>query len=125
AATDPLLASFPYDDKGHGTHVSGIIAAKKNNSLGVSGVSDKIKILPVRVTGAVDETTDKGNILMRAPSQRIANGILYSVYRGVDVINLSLGWPKAMDTNFMRRAISEAVSRGIIVVAAAGNNNTN
>lgn len=125
AAIDPNLTNFPLDDKGHGTHVAGIIAAKKNNKLGISGVSDKIKILPVRVTGSVDETSDKNKILMRAPSQRIANGILYSVYRGVDVINLSLGWPKAMDTNFMRKAIGEANARGIVVVAAAGNNNTN
>lgn len=125
AAIDETLANYPLDDKGHGTHVAGIIASKKNNELGISGVSDKIKILPVRVTGSVDESSDQNKILMRAPSQRIANGILYAVYRGVDVINLSLGWPKSMDTNFMRNAILEATRHNIIVVAASGNNNTN
>jgi len=125
AATDPLYWQFPYDDKNHGTHIAGIIAAKKNNDLGVSGVSDKIKILPVRVTGAIDERSERDRIMMKAPSKRIANGILYAVRRGVDVINLSLGWPKTMDTNFMRKVIAEAVSKDIVVVAAAGNNNTN
>ncbi|MCT4641489.1 MAG: S8 family serine peptidase [Bacteriovoracaceae bacterium] len=125
ATTDNLYWQYPLDDKNHGTHIAGIIAAKKNNKFGVSGVSDKIKILPVRVTGTVDETSNRNKILMRAPSKRIANGILYSIRRGVDVINLSLGWPKTMDTKFMRQVIAEAVSKNIIVVAAAGNNNTN
>lgn len=125
AATDPMYLQFPYDDKNHGTHVAGIIAGKRNNKLGVSGVSDKIKILPVKVTGRVDETTDRNNLLIKAPSKRIANGILYAVRRKVDVINLSLGWPKSMDTNFMRNVIKEAIANNIVVVAAAGNNNTN
>ncbi len=125
AAIDPMYIPFPLDDKNHGTHIAGIIAAKKNNEIGVSGVSDKIKILPIKVTGRVDETSDRDRLLMKAPSQRIANGILYAVRRGVDVINLSLGWPKSMDTTFMRNVIKEAVRKNIVVVAAAGNNNTN
>lgn len=125
AVLDKMYEQFPYDDKNHGTHIAGIIAAKRDNELGVSGVSDKIKILPVKVTGRVDETSDRDKLLMKAPSKRIANGILYAVRRGVDVINLSLGWPKSMDTVFMRKVIAEAISKNIVVVAAAGNNNTN
>jgi hypothetical protein len=125
AAVDPLNIQFPRDDKNHGTHVAGIIAAKMNNDTGVSGVSDRIKILPVKVTGRADETSDRDRMLMKAPSKRIANGILYAVKRKVDVINLSLGWPKSMDTAFMRNVIKEAVRNNIVVVAAAGNNNTN
>jgi hypothetical protein len=125
AVTDKAYEQFPYDDKNHGTHIAGIIAAKRNNENGVSGVSDKIKILPIKVTGRVDETSDRNRLLMKAPSKRIANGILYAVRRGVDVINLSLGWPKSMDTVFMRKVIEEAISKNIVVVAAAGNNNTN
>lgn len=124
AATSPEFQFYPADDKGHGTHVSGIIAAKRDNDKGVSGVSDKIKILPIRVTGRVDETADKQKLLMRSPSKRIANGILYAVQMNVDVINLSLGWPKSMDTKLMRNVIAEAVSKGIVVVAAAGNDNS-
>ena len=125
AITDKAYEQFPYDDKNHGTHIAGIIAAKRNNENGVSGVSDKIKILPIKVTGRVDETSDRERLLIKAPSKRIANGILYAVRRGVDVINLSLGWPKSMDTVFMRKVIEEAISKNIVVVAAAGNNNTN
>jgi len=124
AATTPEGQFYPFDDKGHGTHVSGIIAGKKNNELGISGVSEKIKILPIRVTGRVDETSEKNNLLMRSPSKRIANGILYAIKMNVDVINLSLGWPKSMDTKFMRNVITEAISKGIVVVAAAGNDNS-
>jgi hypothetical protein len=125
AATDPSFIQLPLDDKNHGTHVAGIIAAKSNNKIGVSGVSDKIKILPIKVTGFVDETRERNNLILRAPSERIARGILYAVARNVDVINLSLGWPKSMDTEYMRRAILLALSRNITIVAAAGNNNTN
>jgi hypothetical protein len=125
AALDPINFQFPRDDKNHGTHVAGIIAGKANNDIGISGVSDKIKILPVKVTGRSDETSDRNRLIIKAPSKRIANGILYAVKRKVDVINLSLGWPKSMDTAFMRNVIREAIKNNIVVVAAAGNNNTN
>lgn len=125
AATDPNFIQLPLDDKNHGTHVAGIIAAKRNNGVGIAGVSDKIKIVPVKVTGFVDETRERNNLLLKAPSERIARGILYAVARKVDVINLSLGWPKSMDTEYMRRAIMVAQSQNIAIVAAAGNNNTN
>jgi cell wall-associated protease len=122
AAQQPYETQFPLDDVGHGTHISGIIAAKRNNGVGVAGVSDKIKILPIRVVGAVDNTKEeRSKILMRAPSQRIANGIYYAALMGADVINLSLGWPRAMDTDFMRKAFEFAFKRGTTIVAAAGN----
>ena len=125
AATSPLYDAHPVDDKGHGTHVSGIIAAKRNNRSGIAGVSDKIKILPVRVTGRVDETDERDRLIFRSASRRIAKGIFYAVHRGVDVINLSLGWPKNMNTNYMMAAISAAVRNNVLIVAAAGNNNSN
>lgn len=125
AATSRLDDARPLDDKGHGTHVSGIIAAKRDNHVGVSGVSDKIKILPIRVTGMVDETEDRDKLFYRAASRRIAKGIFYAVHRGADVINLSLGWPKSMNTFYMTRALNVAINSGVTIVAAAGNNNTN
>ncbi|MEX1099691.1 MAG: S8 family serine peptidase, partial [Bacteriovoracaceae bacterium] len=124
ASTSYLYDAHPTDDKGHGTHVAGIIAAKRNNKTGVAGVSDKIKILPVRVTGRVDETEDRKNLKYRAASRRIAKGIFYAVHRKVDVINLSLGWPKSMNTNYMRMAVKAALQNNVLVVAAAGNNNS-
>lgn len=103
------------DDLGHGTHVAGIIAATAANGKGIRGVSDKIRILPVRVL----RKSDNEGIAM---SDRLASGILYATRIGVDVINLSLGWPSKMDTPWLREAIRSAQRRGITVVAAAGNN---
>lgn len=124
-ATDtPLFEVSPEDDTGHGTHVSGIIAAKRNNNIGISGLSDKIGILPLRVTGRVDETRDKEKLRYRSASRRIAKAIYYAARRRVDVINLSLGWPSSMDTQFMRNALKEAEKFNVLVVAAAGNNNS-
>jgi len=124
-ATDtPLFEVSPEDDTGHGTHVSGIIAAKRNNDQGISGLSDKIAIVPLRVTGRVDETSDKDKLRYRSASRRIAKAIYYAARRRVDVINLSLGWPSSMDTQFMRNAIREAARLNVLVVAAAGNNNS-
>jgi subtilisin family serine protease len=122
AARSPFEQQFPNDDMGHGTHISGIIAAKRDNHLGIAGISDKIQILPIRVVGAVDQVADeRRKIMMQAPSQRIANGVYYAALMGADVINLSLGWPSAMDTEFMRKAFSFAHQRGVHIVAAAGN----
>ncbi len=116
AKTSPY-AKVPYDNTGHGTHVSGIISAKSNNGDGVSGVSDKIRILPLKVLG------DDGDEEI-ALSDRIALAILYAVKRNVDVINLSLGWPKSMDTQYLQEAIKRAIQHNIVIVAAAGNNNS-
>lgn len=122
AARNMLEARRPYDDNGHGTHVAGIIAAESSKE-GISGVSSKIKILPVKVTGTIDESADRKNI--QPLTDRIAKGILYATNMGADVINLSLGWTRSMDTKYLNEAINFALSRNVIIVAAAGNNNNN
>ncbi len=99
------------DDNGHGTHVSGIIAASANNNIGVSGITGtlNIKILPVKV---LDENGE-GEV------SNIVKGIKYAVDNGADIINLSFG------TNSKSKEIEEAInyakSKGVFVVAAAGN----
>jgi subtilisin family serine protease len=99
------------DDNGHGTHVSGIIAASSNNNIGVSGITGtlNIKILPVKV---LDENGE-GEV------SNIVKGIKYAVDNGADIINLSFG------TNSKSKEIEEAInyakSKGVFVVAAAGN----
>ena len=101
----------PYDNsKGHGTHISGIIAATADG-IGVEGVDDRILILPVKVL-------DRG----RASAETFAKGIDYAVSRKVDVINLSLGWPEVLNTAKVEAAIARATAAGVFVVAAAGNN---
>ena len=121
-STSPIDEAFPLDGEGHGTHVAGIIAAKRDNGIGIAGVSDKIKILPIKVTGKIDNDPRlQARMRYRAHSRRIAKGIYYAISRGVDVINISLGWPSGLDTKFMRDAFVEANRRRVLVVAAAGN----
>jgi hypothetical protein len=113
-------ARRPIDDKSHGSHVSGIIAAT-SNKLGIRGVSDKIKILPLKVTGKIDETNQEGQV--QPLTDRIAKALIYAANMQVDAINLSMGWTKSMDTKYLREAMSYALSKNILIVAAAGNNN--
>ncbi|MDP4015183.1 MAG: S8 family serine peptidase [Candidatus Nanopelagicales bacterium] len=96
------------DFMGHGTHVAGIIGADLNG-IGITGVAHKAKILPVRVF------TKKGY----ATSASVAKGIILSVRRGVEVINLSLGSDYA--SSAVRSAVAYATRHGVTVVAAAGN----
>lgn len=103
------------DDNGHGTHVSGIIGANYNNNIGVTGIAGKtdIKILPIKVL-------DKDG---SGYSDIIAQGIIYAVDKGADIINMSLGGVGQPPE--INAAIDYAASRGVFIVAAAGNDNTN
>jgi serine protease len=101
----------------HGTHVSGIAAAATGNGTGIAGVAPDTRILPVK---ALDE--DGGSF------EDIALGIRYAVDHGADVVNLSLGaLPGAQALTFtgvitdVQEAIAYARERGVVVVAAAGN----
>jgi subtilisin family serine protease len=114
AVKDPLLKNRPTDSHGHGTHLAGEIAAKSGNGIGIRGISDQIKILPVKL--------HVGNERRLAISDRMAEGILYAVKRKVDVINISMGYPLAADLTYVREAVKEAVKNGVQIVAAAGNN---
>ena len=102
----------PADDNGHGTHVAGIAAAGINNALGMAGIAGTVKILPVKVLNA-------SNVGWMAD---VAAGITYAVDQGARVINLSLAGSAASLS--VRDAIAYAVSKGVVVVAAAGNDNT-
>jgi subtilisin family serine protease len=103
----------PQDGNGHGTHVSGIVAANAGNAIGVSSVAPGAQILPVRVLG------DDGS----GTVDDVAAGVDWAVARGADVINLSLGDEGAFlgpDAAFAA-AIDRALDLGTVVVAAAGN----
>ena len=97
------------DDNGHGTHVAGIAAAAHEGS-GIAGLAGGAKIMPVKV---LDEYGN-GNTIQEI------NGILFAVNNGADIINLSLGgsWYSRAE----HEAIKYAFDKGVIVVAAAGNN---
>ncbi len=60
----------------------------------------------------------------RVWSDMVGRGLIYAMRSGAKVINFSLGWPQADDTDFMRKVMEEAQARGVIIVAAAGNDST-
>ncbi len=103
----------PADDYGHGTHVAGTIAAKTNNAIGVAGVAYNAKILSVKVLN----NANSGNNFV------ISNGIVYAVDKGAKIINMSLGGTAF--TTSMAAAVNYAITRGVIVIASAGNSGTN
>lgn len=102
----------PMDTHGHGTHVAGIVAAAGNNAQGVAGVAWKAKILAIKVLGKAGA----GN------TDAVVEGIKYACDHGAKVINLSLGSPDASIDPVLHLALVYAKQKGVLVVAAAGNN---
>jgi subtilisin family serine protease len=101
-------------DAMHGTHVAGIIGAVRNNKIGVMGVADNVEILTVRCVPNGDER-DKD----------VANAIKYAVDNGAQIINMSFGKPYSPEKNWVDDAVKYAESKGVLLVSAAGNDNTN
>lgn len=99
----------PADDHGHGTHTAGIIAAGIDNSVGMVGICPGCSILPVKVLNENNAGTWSG----------VAEGILYAVDHGAQVINLSLG--ASVSSKTLEDAVNYANAQGVLVVAAAGN----
>jgi hypothetical protein len=116
-AIDSEEAKLPQDFDGHGTHVAGIIAAAQND-IGIVGVNPRALIMPVKV---MRDANSKSEV---ATSESFAQGIIYATNMGANIINLSLGWPKSLETKYLREAIYYALSQNVIIVAAAGNNNS-
>ncbi len=97
------------DIHGHGTHVAGIAAAMTNNGIGVAGLGYTATIMNVKVLG------DTG----AGAYSWIVSGIIWAVDNGAEVINMSLGGSSPSST--LEDAINYAWSKGVVVVAAAGN----
>jgi serine protease len=102
--------SHANDDEGHGTHVSGTIAQATNNSIGVAGLAHSSCLMPVKVLN------NRGS----GTYADIAEGIRFATDNGAQVINLSLGG--SSDSRVLREAVSYAYNKGVVIVAAAGNN---
>ncbi|HCX63817.1 MAG TPA: hypothetical protein DHN33_01220, partial [Eubacteriaceae bacterium] len=100
------------DDNGHGTHVSGIVAATANNGVGVSGVAPNVKIMTVKAG-------DKDGWFSAAD---IAEAVSYAIKNGADVINMSFGG--LSETIIENEQISSAAQQAVLV-AAAGNESMN
>ncbi|MCC4212216.1 S8 family peptidase [Leeuwenhoekiella parthenopeia] len=94
----------------HGTHVAGIIAAERNNGIGMNGVANNAKIMVVRAVPDGDEY-DKD----------IALAIRYAVDNGAKVINTSFGKYFATNPEWVYEAIKYAAKKDVLIVNAAGN----
>lgn len=119
-AKDPRGVKLVDDDVGHGTHISGIIAAESNNGLGISGLSNRIKLLPLKVYDSHEKGLGAGTQKV-AISERVALAVDYAVQQKADVILLSLGWPRALNSEKVQASFEKALDAGVLIVAAAGN----
>lgn len=106
-------SSDPIDDHGHGSHCAGIIAAVGNNSKGVIGVAPLARIMVIKSLNSNGEGT----------AVQLANGIMYAVNNGANV--LSNSWGGGGSSQLIRDAIDYAGSQNRVVVVAAGNDGLN
>ncbi len=120
--TDPGCPDIDPNDLSHGTHVSGTIAALSNNGVGVAGVNwggtSPIRIMPLRVLGQVMPFSNPNNCGVGSFAD-IAQAIIHAADHGAKIINMSLGGSSGSPTT--DSAISYARSRGVTLLAAAGN----
>jgi cell wall-associated protease len=98
----------------HGTHVSGLIAAQRNNGVGIDGVADNVRIMMLRVVPDGDEY-DKD----------IALAIRYAVDNGAKVINMSFGKSFSPEKAWVDSAIRYAETKDVLVLHSSGNEGTN
>ncbi|MCD4779477.1 MAG: S8 family serine peptidase [Candidatus Omnitrophica bacterium] len=104
----------PLDGNGHGTHVSGTIAAIGNNSMGIIGVAPQAKIMPLKALN------DEGD----GTFSELAEAILYALNNGAQVINNSWGCTSPCSSvPTTENAVQAAYLMGVTVVFSAGNAN--
>jgi subtilisin family serine protease len=94
----------------HGTHVAGIIAAERDNDLGMKGVANNVKIMSIRTVPDGDER-DKD----------VAAAIVYAVDNGASVINMSFGKGASPRKDVVDEAVRYALKNDVLLVHAAGN----
>jgi subtilisin family serine protease len=113
ANDDASVFDDPVEDD-HGTHVAGTIGAVRNNGVGVAGVADNVRLMPLKFLVGPDGAGDISDAI---------TGIVYARQKGARVINAS--WGGSTHSQALCDAVQAAVADGIIVVAAAGNDHAN
>lgn len=98
----------------HGTHVGGIVGAVKNNSIGMNGIAENVKLMVVRTVPNGDER-DKD----------VANAIRYAVDNGAKVINMSFGKSYSPQKEVVDAAAQYAAEKNVLLIHAAGNDGKN
>ena len=99
----------------HGTHVAGIVGAKRGNNLGADGIADNVRIMTIAVVPSNGDERDKD----------VANGIRYAVDNGAKVLNMSFGKRYSPFKPQVDAAIRYAEERDVLIVHASGNNAEN
>ena len=108
----------PMDDNGHGTHCAGIIGAEGDNGIGVSGINQHVKIMPLKFLGRM------GNGSTAAAIEAI-NYVVDRKQHGVNVRIISASWGSNSNSKALEDSIRAAGDAGILFVAAAGNDGSN
>lgn len=98
----------------HGTHVAGIVGAKRHNGIGMDGVADHVELMVIRAIPGGDEY-DKD----------IALAIRYAVNHGANIINMSFGKKHSSHPKWVFDAMRYAESKGVLLVRGAGNDHAN
>jgi len=107
----------PIDFHGHGTHCAGIASATTNNSIGVSSVCHNCRIMPIRAGWS--DVWGRGNFFLID----VLQGIEYAYSNGASVLSMSYGSPYYSQSE--KDTLDEAYTRGLVLIAAAGNNGIN
>ena len=108
----------PADFNGHGTHCAGIASAITDNSYGIAGLGWDCKIMALRAGWSIDDGGVEAGVVGMSFA---AQAIFYATYKGASVINCSWG---SSNAGGLEIAADYAVSHGIVLSVAAGNDNT-
>ena len=110
---------LPLDLDGHGTHVAGTIGQTTNNGIGTAGMAYNVRIMPVKVIAELwDDIFASPNV---GTDDVVAQGIRYAADNGAHVINMSIGREAGGAAPAVEDAVRYAVSKGVFVAIAAGN----
>ncbi len=99
------------DDNGHGTLISGVIAASTNNKIGIAGAAPGVSIMPIKAL----DSDGSGS------SSDISQAIIWAADHDADVINLSLGGIGFAHNKTLANAVTYAFDKNVVIVSAAGN----